>query len=183
MENKKIKIVGVAGELTGWKATVILHDVLEEAKRINAHVETELIEMKEYDIEFVRGEPLSYYNQDTWDVVSTISSADIIVFGTPIYQASTTGALKNLLDHFPIDAFKRKVTGIITTGAIDKHFLVAEYQLKPILTYLKGLVPTQNVFVHSDSFNEINDIIDENVPRRLHAMATEMLDLHQMYEK
>lgn len=182
MEAKKIKVVAVAGELTGWKTTVILHDFLEEAKNINPNISTELIEMKEYDVEFARGFPLGDYNNDTWDVVSKISAADILVFGTPIYQASMTGALKNLLDHFPTDAFKRKVTGIITTGAVEKHFLITEYQIKPVLSYLKGLIPTQNVFVHNDSFNEINDLIDDSVLPRLSKMAKEMLHLQKIYQ-
>lgn len=174
-----MKLVGIAGELTGWKTTVVLHNVLEAAKDLDANIQTELIEMKDYDIEFARGEPLSYYNDDTWNVVNTISSADILVFGTPIYQASITGALKNLLDHFPVDAFKRKVTGIVTTGAVEKHFLVSEYQLKPILSYLKGLVPTGNVFVHSDCFNDVNEIIDEDVSKRIKALAEELLVLQK----
>lgn len=183
MEENKVKIVAVAGELTGWKTTVILHDLLEEIKKLGTHVQTELIEMKEYEVEFARGLPLGDYNNDTWEVVSKISAADIVVFGTPIYQASMTGALKNLLDLFPTDAFKRKVTGIITTGAIEKHFLVSEYQIKPVLSYLKGLVPTQNVFVHNDSFNEINDLIDDSVIPRLSKMAEEMLQLQKVYQK
>lgn len=174
-----MKVIGVAGELTGWKSTVVLHNVLEAAKDHNSKIDTELIEMKEYDIEFARGEPLSYYNDDTWHVVNKIMSADIIVFGTPIYQASITGALKNLIDHFPVDAFRKKVTGIITTGAVEKHFLVSEYQLKPILSYLKGLVPTTNVFVHSDSFNEVNEIVDEDAFSRIKTLAEEMLILQK----
>jgi len=174
-----MKVVGVAGELTGWKATVVLHNVLEAVKDIDSEIETELIEMKDYDIEFARGEPLSYYNDDTWNVVNTILAADVLVLGTPIYQASITGALKNLLDHLPVDAFKRKVTGIITTGAVEKHFLVSEYQLKPILSYLKGLVPSTNVFVHSNCFNDVNEIIDEDVLLRLNKLAYEMINLQK----
>src|SRR5690625_1698942 len=109
MSSDKIKVVGDAGELTGWKETIALHAVLEEKKKVNSNVTTELIEMKEYDVEFVTGEPLSYYNDDTWEVVNKVSSADILVFATPIYQASITGALKNLLDYFLIDAFNRKI--------------------------------------------------------------------------
>lgn len=179
MNEKKIKVVGVAGELTGWKVTIALHAVLEAMKKMNPNITTELIEMKEYDVEFVTGQPLSYYNNDTWEVVSTISSADILIFGTPIYQASITGALKNLFDHFPVDAFNRKVTGMVTVGGVEKHFLVSEYQLKPILSYLKGLVPRRNVFVHSDSFSEINEIIDESVKPRINLMAEEMLNLYK----
>lgn len=179
MEEKKLKVVGVAGELTGWKVTIALHAVLEAMKKLNPNLSIELIEMKEYDVEFVTGEPLSYYNADTWEVVSKISAADILIFGTPIYQASITGALKNLLDHFPVDAFNRKVTGMVTVGGIEKHFLVSEYQLKPILSYLKGLVPRGNIFVHSDSFSEINEIIDESVMPRINLMAEELLQLQK----
>ena len=179
MAEEKIKVVGIAGELTGWKVTIALHEILEAMKKINPQITTELIEMKEYDVEFVTGEPLSFYNDDTWEVISKINAADIVVFGTPIYQASITGALKNLLDHFPVDAFNRKVTRMVTIGGIEKHFLVSEYQLKPILSYLKGLVPRRNVFVHSDSFNEINEITDEHVLPRMQLMAEEMLELQK----
>ncbi|MDY0407883.1 NADPH-dependent FMN reductase [Virgibacillus soli] len=174
-----MKLIGISGELTGWKATMILHHVLEAAKKVEPNLETELIEMKEYEIEFVRGEPLAYYNDDTFQVVNKILDADLLVFGTPIYQASMTGALKNLLDFFPVDAFKNKVTGIVTTGAIEKHFLVSEYQLRPILSYLKGFVPTSNVFVHNDAFNEINEIVDNDVLNRVKLLAEEMLRLQR----
>src|SRR5699024_3806395 len=127
-----MKLVGVAGELSGWKATVILHKVLEAAKDLDSSLETELIELKEYEVEFARGEPLAYYNDDTCKLRSKILEADMLVFRTSIYQSSITGALKNLLDHFPMNAFSRKVTGIITTGEVEKHLLVSEYHWKPI---------------------------------------------------
>ncbi len=43
---------------------------------------------------FFNGAPLADYNDDTWNIVKKISSADFLVFGTPIYQASISGALK-----------------------------------------------------------------------------------------
>ncbi|WP_010650006.1 NADPH-dependent FMN reductase [Oceanobacillus massiliensis] len=174
-----MKLVGVSGALAGWKTNMAIHELLEKAKELDSTVKTELIDLRDYEVEFARGEPLAYYNQDTWDVVNKVSSADLIVFGSPIYQASITGALKNLLDHFPVDAFKGKVTAIITTGAVEKHFLVSEYQLKPILAYLKGLVPSGNVFVHSDCFNEDNEIINKEVSKRIQLLAEEMILLQQ----
>lgn len=174
-----MKLVGISGALTGWKTNMAIHYVLEAAKDLDSNVKTELIDLKDYEVEFVRGDPLALYNEDTWNVVNKVMTADLLVFGTPIYQASLTGALKNLLDHFPVDAFKRKVTGIVTTGAVEKHFLVSEYQIKPILSYLKGLVPTGNIFIHSDSYNEDNEIINEDVFRRINLFADEMLFLQQ----
>ncbi|MDC3417424.1 NADPH-dependent FMN reductase [Aquibacillus salsiterrae] len=174
-----MKVVGVAGSLVGWKTNVVIHHVLKAVKEIDVTIETELIDLRDYQVEFVTGEPLAYYNQDTFDVVNKIQSADLLVFGTPIYQASISGALKNLFDHFPVDAFKGKVTGMVTTGAVEKHFLVSEYHLKPILSYLKGLVPTSNVFVHNDSFDDQNEIINEEVLKRIKLLATEMITLRK----
>ncbi|WP_186578230.1 NADPH-dependent FMN reductase [Aquibacillus kalidii] len=174
-----MKLVGVAGSLAGWKTNVLIHKVLEAAKEIDSSIETELIDLRDFDVQFVNGDPLTFYNEDTFNVVNKVSNADFLIIGTPIYQASITGALKNLLDHFQVDVFKGKVTGMITSGEIDKHFLVSEYQLKPILTYLKGLVPTGNVFVHNDAFDDENEIIDEDISKRIKLLADEMIFLQK----
>lgn len=174
-----MKLVGISGSLIGSKTSKVVHEVLLAAKSNDPSIQVELIDLKDYEIEFVKGTPLSYYNDDTVKVVNTIQSADFLVFGTPIYQASITGALKNLLDHLPIDAFKSKVTGMITTGGTDKHFLVTEYHLKPILTYLKGVVPVGNVFVLNNDFNEENDLIDMDVKNRIRKLAAEMINIQR----
>nr|WP_286168760.1 NAD(P)H-dependent oxidoreductase [Roseburia sp. 1XD42-34] len=178
-EGTAVKLVGVAGSLVGEKTSQAVHDVLLAARRVDKQIETELMDLKEYDVEFVKGAPLAYYNKDTWKVVNTVLAADMIVFGSPIYQASISGALKNLLDHFPVDAFKSKVTGIVTTAGSDKHFLVSEYQLKPILAYLKGIIPTCSVFINNDCFNDDNEIIDQDVKERIGKLAKEMIEIKQ----
>jgi len=74
-------------------------------------------------LNFARGAPLEYYNEDTVLVVSKLLFTDFIVMGTPIYQASIPGALKNLLDHLTTNALKEKVTGIVTIGDRINIFL------------------------------------------------------------
>lgn len=175
-----MKLVGISGALAGEKTSLAVNDVLVAAGLLDPSLKTELIDLREYEIEFAVGAPLSDYNDDTWDVVNKILSADFLIFGTPIYQASISGALKNLLDLFPENAFKHKVTGIVATGWSNKHFLVTEYQLKPVLSFFKGLVPTGNVFIHNDSFNEESDeIIDQDVSERIQKLATEMIYLQR----
>lgn len=175
-----MKLVGISGALAGEKTSLAVNDVLVAAGLLDPSLKTELIDLREYEIEFAVGAPLSDYNDDTWDVVNKILPADFLIFGTPIYQASISGALKNLLDLFPENAFKHKVTGIVATGWSNKHFLVTEYQLKPVLSFFKGLVPTGNVFIHNDSFNEESDeIIDQDVSERIQKLATEMIYLQR----
>jgi FMN reductase len=172
-----MKLVGISGSLVGSKTSKAVNEVLVAAKSLDPTIQVELIDLREYDIEFVNGAPLSYYNDDTIKVVNTILASDALVIGTPVYQASITGVLKNLFDHLPVDAFKSKVTGMIITGGTDKHFLVMEYQLKPILTYFKGLVTVQNVFVHNDYFDDENEITDADAKIRLTKLAEEIIYL------
>src|SRR5690606_26005020 len=153
-ENLSMKLVGVSGALAGDKTSVAVGSVLSAARRIDPRIEIELIDLRDYEIEFAAGLPLAAYNEDTWNVVKKIQSADFLIFGTPIYQASLTGALKNLFDHLPEHAFRNKVTGMIATGLTEKHFLVLEYQLGSILSYFKGLIPTENVFILNDNFDQ-----------------------------
>ncbi|MGE8205437.1 NADPH-dependent FMN reductase [Heyndrickxia sp. NPDC080065] len=174
-----MKLVGISGSLVGQKTAEAVHSVLFAARGLDSAIQTELIDLKDYDVEFVRGKPLAFYNEDTIEVVNKILSADFLVIGTPIYQASISGVLKNLFDHLPVDAFKSKVTGIVTTGGTEKHFLVTEYQLKPILSYLKGVVPSSNVFIHNDFFNENSEIIDDDILKRIEKLVEEMFFLQK----
>lgn len=175
-----MKLVGISGALAGDKTSIAVNDVLVAAQLLDSTAQTELIDLREYDIEFAVSAALADYNDDTWNVVNKILSADFLIFGTPIYQASISGALKNLLDLFPENAFKYKVTGIVATGWSNKHFLVPEYQLKPILSYFKGLIPTGNVFIQNDSFNEEStEITDRNVSGRIQKLADEMIYLQR----
>ncbi|MFD2759916.1 NADPH-dependent FMN reductase [Lentibacillus juripiscarius] len=175
-----MKLIGISGALAGDKTSLAVSDVLTAAKHLDSAIQTELLDLREYEVEFATGAPLVDYNDDTWNVVNTMLSADFLVFGTPIYQASISGALKNLLDLFPENAFKNKVTGIVATGWSDKHFLVPEYQLKPVLSYFKGLIPAGNVFIHNDAFNEESDeIIDRDVSGRIQNLADEMIYLQR----
>jgi len=176
-----MKLIGISGSLVGTKTAKAVYEVLAAAKSADSSIDTELIDLKEYEVEFVKGTPLSYYNEDTIKVVKAVLSADFLIIGSPIYQASIPGALKNLFDHLPVDAFKGKVTGIVMTGGTEKHFLVAEHQLKPILSYLKGLIPTTNVFVHNDDFNEDNEIDSKEVSARIKNLASELIALQKGY--
>ncbi|PLT33951.1 NADH-dependent FMN reductase [Bacillus sp. V5-8f] len=172
-----MKLVGISGALIGAKTAKIVEEVLNRAKEKNPSLETELIDLRDYQIEFVDGRPLESYNDDTKNVVEKILKADFFVIGTPVYQASITGALKNLFDHLPTTVFETKVVGFVSTAGSNHHSLVAENQLRPILSFFKALVASKNVFVSNDSFDRENEITNEDVDRRLSELAEELLFL------
>ncbi|WP_323368640.1 hypothetical protein [Radiobacillus deserti] len=46
-----MKILGVAGSLAGWKTNMAVYHFLTAVKEINATLETELLDLRDYDVE------------------------------------------------------------------------------------------------------------------------------------
>lgn len=82
-----MKILGISGSLTGEKTSIGVYEVLMAIKAEDSEAETELLDLKDYEVEFARGFPLSYYNDDTIAVVNKMLEADILVFDSQIGRA------------------------------------------------------------------------------------------------
>ncbi|MSO09214.1 NADPH-dependent FMN reductase, partial [Bacillus paralicheniformis] len=135
-----MRLLGISGTITGSKTLVVVNKVLDEIQTIHPEIEVELLDLKNFDIQFCDGRHPSEYNDDTKQLIETISSADFYVIGSPILQGSITGVLKNLFDLVPPDVFRNKVMGFIATGGTYQHYLVIENQLKPIAGYFRAYV-------------------------------------------
>ena len=155
-----MKILGISGTITGSKTLVVINKVLEEIKKRNPEVEVQLLDLKQYDVQFCDGRPTEDYTGDTAKVIDMVSSADGYIIGTPIFQGSFSGALKNLIDLVPPSAFHHKVMGFAATGGNNLHYLVIENQLKPIAGYLKTFVAPSYIFAQNKQFDSLNRMID-----------------------
>jgi len=172
-----MKLLGISGTIVGGKTAVLVNRVLEHAKRLDPEVETQMVDLRQYDVQFCDGRPLSEYNEDTRFAVESVLSADCFVIGTPIFQASMAAPLKNLFDLVPPDAFRNKVIGFVGTGGTYQHFLVIENQLKPIAGYFRAYTAPAYVYANREHFNERNEVTDPAIVGRLEALAGQVLHM------
>ncbi|MBP1155356.1 MULTISPECIES: NAD(P)H-dependent oxidoreductase [unclassified Paenibacillus] len=170
-----MKLVGISGTIVGSKTVVVVNKVLEEINKLDSSIETELLDLKQVQLQFCDGRDPSTYTDDTKRVIDTVASADLLIIGTPVFQGSITGVLKNLFDLLPVDVLRHKVVGLIATGGTYQHYLIIENQLKPIIGYFRAYVAPGYVYAHSDHFNEHNEISDLEVLRRIELLAEEMV--------
>lgn len=170
-----MKLLGLSGTITGSKTRIVVENVLTEVKKKHPEIEVELLDLKNYDLQFCDGRNPLEYNEDTQKVIQLVSSADFYIIGTPIFQASITGALKNLFDLINPEAFRNKVMGFIATGGTYQHYLVVENQLKPIAGYFRAFVTPGFVYAHNDHFNQQNELIDPDVLKRIENLADEVV--------
>jgi len=174
-----MKLLAISGTTTGSKTLVVVKKVMEEITRLDSDVDAELLDLKKYNIQFCDGRDPSTYTGDTKKVIDLVISADFYIIGTPIFQASLTGALKNLFDLVPVSAFRKKVIGFVATGGTYQHYLVIENQLKPIAGYFRAFTAPSYVYVHHDHFNEKNEIVDNDVLERISMLALEVLQMQK----
>ena len=173
-----MKLLGISGTIIGVKPSILVQEVLDEAKKLHPEIEVELLDMRDYDLQFCDGRDPATYNEDTRKVLEKIAAADCYLIGTPIFQGSMTGVLKNLFDLTNPQVFRHKVMGFVATGGTFQHFLVIENQLKPIAGFFRSYVAPSYVYAHTEHFNKENEIIDQDVRHRISLLAEELVHMH-----
>src|SRR5713226_1147610 len=97
------KLVAVLGSVTPpGRLHRALSAGLESVRQSFPRWETDLIDLADYRIGFADGRPLEQLNDDTPAVVGRLTAGDAVILATPVYRATYTGALKNLLDLTPL---------------------------------------------------------------------------------
>ena len=171
-------LLGIHGAVTSPGR---LHQALERAlDAASAHdpsVATDLLHLGDHRIAFADGRPPESYGDDTQRVLEQVTAADMYLIATPIYRASFTGALKNLLDHIPVEGLMSKACGLIAMGASDHHYLTVDTQLRPVLAWFGAhLVPGQ-VYLQSQHFQD-GKLADPKAIAGLETLGRAVVALH-----
>ena len=175
-----MKVVVLSGSRVGSKTRVAMDFTVKEFKENYPDAEVILIDLADYDVAFSDGRDYREYQGDTKFVTETIMAADALIIGTPIFQASIPGTLKNLFDLLPEKAFRDKIVGMVVTAGSEKHFLVIEQQLKPILSYMKAEIVQTYVFIEERSFYR-KEIVDDDTVFRIQRLVEDAAMLVKAY--
>lgn len=139
---------------------------------------TDILHLGDHRISFADGRPLEAYDDDTRAVVERVIAADMYLIATPVFRASYTGALKNLLDHVPVEGLQGKACGLIGMGATDHHYLSIDAQLRPVLAWFGALVVPGMVYLQSRHFQD-GQLADPQAIADLQSLARSVVNLHR----
>src|SRR6185312_6036944 len=117
-----------------------------------ARCDIELFDLADLQIGFVgrpAGDPA---NADASRIIEAITAADAVLFAAPVYRASFSGALKNLLDLLPAEALASKPCGIVAMGATPHHFLGVDSHLRDVLSWFGALTAPVSVYLTNADF-------------------------------
>lgn len=177
-----MKLVLLSGSNVGTKTRVAMDYTLNVLKEKYPEIETTLIDLAEYDMQFSDGRNYLEYEGDTAYITKMIMAADTLIIGSPIFQASIPASLKNVFDLLPQNAFRGKVASVIVTAGSPKHYLIAEQQIKPILAYMKAQVVQRYVFIEEKDFYR-KELITDDVHFRIENLIEDTVVLTETYQK
>jgi MsuE subfamily FMN reductase len=155
------KLLAINGSLTPppSRSRAVLDVALVGARAYDPSVETEALELRDFDLEFCDGRAPDDYNSDTRRALALVEGADAYLVATPVYRASYTGALKNFFDLVPNgangtpDPLRGKIVGLLATGGSDHHYLVLEHQLRPLFGFFGAYTLARAIYASSKDFD------------------------------
>ena len=170
------KLIAVLGSVTPpGRLLKALEAMTAAARAAEPALEIDVLNLADVRIAFADGRAPEAYNDDTAAVVKRVAAADIVVLASPVYRASFTGSLKNLLDQLPVEALIGKPCGIVAMGATAHHYLGVEWHLRDVLTWFGALVPPSGVYLSSADFADGNLV--ESASGDLRDLATALIRL------
>jgi FMN reductase len=173
------KLVVIVGAVTKpGRLNKAMNRMCELARGLEPGLETDLINLADCKIAFADGRAPEEYGDDTAAVVARVRAAEAVVIATPVYRATFTGALKNLLDQLPIESLMGKPCGIVAMGATAHHYLGADWHLRDVLTWFGALTAPSSVYLVSADFAEGEPT--ENAQRDLRALASAVLKMRAL---
>ncbi len=172
-------VLGISGSLTaGGSTRAIIDYALQAAQARFPEITTDVLDLRDIKISFCDGRPPADYSDDTGQAIERIQAADAYVIGTPIYRGSYTGALKNLIDHIPVEALAGKVAGLVGNAASDHHYLSIDQEIRPVLMWFNMHLVPGSVYVRGNQMQG-KEITDEQVQEHLRQLGEAVVSLQQ----
>jgi FMN reductase len=149
--------------------------LIDNAHTSHQGVDVHLVNLADQRIAFADGRPPEQYGDDTAGLVENVRRADGVIIASPVYRGSITGALKNLLDHLPLESLAAKPVGIIAMGATYHHFLGADWHLRDILAWFGAIVVPTSAYLVSADF--VAGELEESARQDLKDLAAAVIKL------
>ncbi|WP_375451255.1 FMN reductase [uncultured Devosia sp.] len=85
-------------------------------------------------------------------LIDTITNADALVVGSPVYKGTYTGLFKHLFDLIDPKALKDKPVVLTATGGSERHALVVDHGLRPLFAFFSADILSTGIYATEADF-------------------------------
>jgi NAD(P)H-dependent FMN reductase len=177
-----MKIAIVSSSLNKKSQSLILGEYAKEYLIKNYNIEVTLIDMKEYPLPLCCSE-VALDESNVLKLKKLLSSADSIIFSTPIYNYVVSSVLTNLLD-LTGDAWKEKLIGMMCTAGGSNGYMAVMTFANSLMLNFKCIIVPRFVYASQNAFNtDKREIKDSKIKKRVEELSDKMVALTQALAK
>jgi NAD(P)H-dependent FMN reductase len=153
-EITRLKLVAIIGSAVhSGKTRTAAEMAVSGAIASDPNTTVDIVDLAQHRVSVLDGRPPEAYEDDTVNVIARVGSGTVFLIATPIYRGTYTGALKNLIDHLPLETFENKAVGLLATGATVHHYLAIDYQFRGLMAWFNAYVLPGCVYLDSAAFS------------------------------
>lgn len=118
--------------------------------------------------------------------IKEIDSADGFVLGSPLYQGSFAGVLKNALDNLYYDAFRNKPVALVSNSSSIRNAAHPCEHLRLVVRALYGYVLQSQIGTADSDYKETTDgyeLENEEIKERVLRQVDELINFAKLLKK
>jgi FMN reductase len=175
------KIAVVSAGLSQPSSSRLLADRLAEAtvRRLTEQgiqTEVKVVELRDVARDVTNNLLAGFPSPALADVIESVTGADGLIAVTPIFTTSYSGLFKSFFDVIDPTALDGMPVVLGATGGTERHSLALEYAMRPMFTYLHGVVVPTSVYAASADWGSGADTV-KSLPDRIERAAGEFAAL------
>jgi FMN reductase len=175
------RIAVVSAGLSQPSSTRLLADRLAEAtvRRLTERgfePEVHVVELRDVAHDITNNLLAGFPSAALAEAIETVTGADGLIAVSPIFTTSYSGLFKSFFDVIDPAALDGMPVALGATGGTERHSLALEYAMRPMFTYLHGVVVPTSVYAASADWGSGADSV-KALPERVERAAGELAAL------
>jgi len=136
-------VLGISGNLTRPSKTKVFVDHMARRVAEGIGAASATFDIQDLGLSFGQARRIGDLEPAARAVVEQLSSAAVLVAGSPTFKGSYTGLFKHFFDLLDPSSLRGKPVILAATGGGERHSLIVEHQLRPLFGFFEALtVPT-----------------------------------------
>ncbi|CAN7670997.1 FMN reductase [Rhizobium leguminosarum] len=147
-------IVGFSGNLSRPSSTRRFVESVAESLAKQAGLQHAVFDIEDLGTSLAAARSVADLDPAAKMVIQTIIEAEALVIGSPTYKGSYTGLFKHVFDLLDPADLRGKPVILTATGGGDRHSLVVEHQLRPLLAFFEAFVLPTAIYASRRDFTD-----------------------------
>jgi FMN reductase len=149
-----LTVVAVSGSLRSPSTTTALLQRILDSLGTARATEGRIIELAPLAVDLATATTGGGRSAAVTSALDAVSSADLLVVGTPVYRGSYTGLFKVFVDLVDQSALAGTPVLLAAGGGNDQHALVIEHELRPLFGFFQALTVPVGVYAKPTDYTD-----------------------------